>query len=39
MHGQYMSCDWSDTATTTTVLWPIVWDYPTEPVPEGTQCC
>jgi len=24
------------TTTTTTVLWPFVWDYPGEPVPEET---
>jgi len=24
------------TTTTTTVLWPFVWDYPREPVPEET---
>jgi len=22
--------------TTTAILWPIVWDYPSEPVPEET---
>jgi len=26
---------WLTTTTTTTILWPFVWDYPGESVPEG----
>jgi len=27
---------WLGTITTTIILWPFVWDYPGEPVPEET---